>query len=104
MSCGKMYKETYVTLPGGFVLPISVVEETWVPYVMSDVTIEPEVADDTLSDFAADYLLEQMVAGQILASDESFAELNGIYRLEGNYACLEMIGHTRKEDIYGKYE
>ncbi|MBO5892076.1 MAG: sporulation protein YqfD [Oscillospiraceae bacterium] len=103
-SCGKMYKETYVTLPGGFVLPVSIAEEIWIPYELSDIAFATEVANDTLSDYAEDYLLKQMVAGRILTSDQSFAELNGAYQLEGNYACLEMIGQVRKEEIYGQHE
>ena len=104
LSCGKMYKETYVTLPGGFVLPISIVEETWIPYVLSDIVVAADMANDTLSDYAEDYLLKQMVAGRILTSNESFTDTNGVFQIEGNYACLEMIGQVRKEEIYGQHD
>ena len=104
LSCGKMYKETYVTLPGGFVLPISIVEETWIPYVLSDIVVAANMANDTLSDYAEDYLLKQMVAGRILTSNESFTDTNGVFQIEGNYACLEMIGQVRKEEIYGQHD
>ena len=104
MSCGKMYKETYITLPGGFTLPISFVAETWVPYTLTNAAFDQSQANQTLSDYAADYLSEQMVAGRILVKDESFVDVEGIYHLKSNYACLEMIGQVRKEDIYGKRE
>jgi hypothetical protein len=102
--CGKMYKQTYVTLPGGFVLPISIVSETWSICDFNDIVVEPNVAKETLSMYADSYLLKEMVAGKILATDESFSDSGTVYQIIGDYACLEMIGQTRKEEIYGKYD
>ena len=42
--------------------------------------------------------------GVILATDESFSNSGTVYQIIGDYACLEMIGQTRKEEIYGKYD
>ena len=102
--CGKMYKQTYVTLPGGFALPISIVSETWSICDFNDIVVEPDVAKETLSMYADSYLLKEMVAGKILATDESFSNSGTVYQIIGDYACLEMIGQTRKEEIYGKYD
>lgn len=104
MSCGKMYKETFITLPGGFILPVSFVEETWIPYTLTNITFNLPQANQILSDYALDYLSKQMVAGRILETNELLTDVDGIYHLKGNYACLEMIGQVRKEDIYGKRE
>lgn len=101
LSCGKMYKEMYVTLPGGFILPIAIVKEIWLPYKLSDAVIPQEAAYGVLSDSANKYILSQMIAGEIISADVSLCESNGTYQLQGKYACLEMIGQTRKEEIYG---
>ena len=103
-TCGKMYKELYMTLPGGFVLPVCLVEESWIPYNLTEVQYESAEANAHLSNYAAAYLSEQMIAGQILHSEESFVERDAVYLTEGKYACLEMIGQERKEEIYGKHQ
>ncbi|MBQ3541881.1 MAG: sporulation protein YqfD [Oscillospiraceae bacterium] len=103
-SCGKMYKETYMTLPGGFVLPVRVAEEIWIPCQVTDTQFDADEANTHLSGYAASYLSEQMIAGQVLSSKEDFSELEAVYQTEGKYACLEMIGKERKEEVYGKHE
>ena len=103
-TCGKMYKETYMTLPGGFILPVRVVEETWIPCQVTDTQFDANEANTHLSGYAAAYLSEQMIAGQVLGSEEAFVEQEAVYLTEGKYACLEMIGQERKEEVYGKRE
>ena len=46
-------------------------------------------------------LKDKMIAGEIISTDVLLCESNGTYQLQGKYACLEMIGQTRKEEIYG---
>ena len=94
-----MYKETYMTLPGGFTLPVRVVEETWIPYDLTDTQFDANEANTHLSGYAAAYLSEQMIAGQVLSADEVFSEHEAVYQTEGKYACLEMIGRFRQEQI-----
>jgi len=99
-TCDKMYLESYVTLPGGFRLPIIVVTETWTYYEESAVTLsQPE-----LSRFADRYLLEQMIAGKIVSRIETGTAEDGVYRFQGNYACTEMIGRVRSEETVKPYE
>ena len=93
-----------MTLPGGFVLPVCLVEESWIPYNLTEVQYESAEANAHPSNYAAAYLSEQMIAGQILHSEESFVERDAVYLTEGKYACLEMIGQERKEEIYGKHQ
>ena len=103
-TCGKMYKEIYMTLPGGLILPVSVAMESWVSYELSDIQFDANEADKHLSYYAATYLSEQMIAGQVFHSEELFDEQDAVYQIEGKYACLEMIGQERKEEVYGKYK
>ena len=90
-----MYLENYVTLPGGFVLPVSIVTEVWTQYSHAD---EIEGKDD-LSDFADSFLASTMRSGRILSRKENVTNEEGIAILEGNYQCYEMIGTQRQEEI-----
>jgi sporulation protein YqfD len=99
-TCDKMYEESYVTLPGGFRLPIILVTESWVYCEESDVTLQ----EPNLSGFANRYLLEQMIAGKVVSRLEQGSAENGLYRFQGNYACTEMIGQVRSEETIKPYE
>lgn len=98
-SCVKMYSEYYMTLPGGFRLPVCLAVERWTWYRCAAETIEPETAAKTLLDYSATYLQTQMIAGQILERREY---TNGSM-LYANYICREMIGQNRYEEIIDKY-
>lgn len=95
-SCVKMYAENYVTLPGGFQLPIAIVTETCISYDQTAATVQDEAV---LLSCAERYLRNQMVAGQILTKVETITEEDSVLILEGNYGCLEMIGLEQSEEI-----
>lgn len=95
-TCAKIYEEKYLTLPGGFRLPIALCREQWYDYEQ-----EPATATDIqslLSEFAAYYLPQQMLAGKINQSSEFFSHEDGYSVLEGIYSCYEMIGRSRPEE------
>ena len=105
VSCGRMYEEYYITLPGGFKLPLAVCVDTYHIYDMIPGVYGPEESREALAQFARRYLLRQMVAGQILLTDLRFTEDSGLFRLEGNCLCAEMIGRRKQEqigEIHGK--
>ena len=93
--CDKMYSENYVTLPGGFVLPVAIVTEVWTQYSHTDEITE----QDDLSDFADRFLASTMRSGRILSRKETVTNEEGIAILEGHYQCYEMIGTQRQEEI-----
>lgn len=103
--CDKMYEEYYLTLPGGFVLPVCLAVETVIQYsqTASEPTFfQPEVF---LGDYAASYLPTQMISGLITGKRGSYQQdqLVGVY--EASYTCIEMIGRERPEELdfyYGK--
>lgn len=106
-SCVKMYSENYITLPGGFQLPVAIVTEVWTYFDEEISVLSEEQATVVLSDFVKHYLPGQMVAGQILDKQESILPAEGVFCLEGKYACLEMIGVMRSEEImkpYGEHD
>ena len=98
-SCVKMYEENYVTLPGGFVLPVCLVTEIWIEYDSTAEKSDETIDSRTLRQFADAYLQQQMIAGSILAGEEALTEGDGVLRLKGKYDCLEMIGQSRNEEI-----
>lgn len=104
-SCGRMYKEYYMTLPGGFQLPAALCVEEYVVYQMDRQMIPQEDAERVLSEFAGNYVLRQMIAGEINSKVETIVLQNGVYRLSGKYICSEMISREQQEqigDINGK--
>ena len=98
-SCGRMYEEYYITLPGGFRLPFGWAVETYTDYETASAEIPQPEAQATLLGFAEAYLLQQMVAGRILEKEETVSLLDGVYLLEGEYVCTEMIGRVQREQI-----
>lgn len=92
-SCVKMYSEYYITLPGGFSLPLGIGVETHL--LWDSVDAETEDPTEMLEAYSRQYLLDHMSAGQIL--DERSVLMDG--RLYTDYICLEMIGQNRYEEI-----
>jgi len=96
-TCGRMYEEYYVTLPGGFQLPLALCVDQ---YIFWDAdSVETETAEAALKDYAAAYLKRQMAAGEIHLKSETITTTDGVHRLEGSYVCREMIGRPRQEQI-----
>ena len=106
-TCDKMYSESYLTLPGGFRLPVILITEQWTYYTPSEVCITEAPAGEVLQQFSKQYLAEQMLAGRILNAQESYSSEEDVFRLQGKYACHEIIGQVKNEEIiapYGKHD
>lgn len=98
-SCGRMYEEYYVTLPGGFQLPVALCVERFLQYDIQTAGLSETEAFDHLRVFSKRYLTGQMVAGKILDGSEMLRTENGAYQLIGSYICTEMIGREQQEQI-----
>lgn len=106
-TCDKMYVENFLTLPGGFQLPIGIVTETWVIYDCIDTQLEEDVLSKRLSAYAQEHLRKSMIAGEILSASVEAQADGDSYRLYGTYACREMIGRVQEEEIitpHGKHD
>lgn len=97
-TCGKMYVENCITLPGGFQLPIALVTEISVHAPVETTVISSEHNEIILSDFARRYLKQNMVAGEMIGSSEKQQRQKYTDRLRGTYMCREMIGRVRIEE------
>ena len=97
-TCVKMYEEDNLTLPGDFQLPISLIK---ISHQCYDIT-SAEITDDVylwLPQYARMYLQTQMIAGEILNEDLVWNISDQICMLTGSYACQEMIGQVKSEEI-----
>ncbi len=101
-TCVKIYTEQYVTLPGGFVLPVAFfIEEVIFAPIVSD---SPADTQSFMHSFITSYLQSQMVAGQILHASTVFTDGVEVSRLDGRFDCVEMIGMIRTEENLLQYE
>ena len=102
-SCAKIYERKYINLPGGFILPISILRERWIEY---DISTDPDSEQsEELFNFARAYVLKQTNAGKIQCTQERLTSQNGYVQLDAVYDCLENIGVIRVEENlldYGK--
>ena len=90
-TCVKMYSEDYLTLPGGFRLPVALVTDTY--YLCETGTI-PRGETDWLAGTARRTVLEQLRGGSILkeAFTQEGAELTAVLE------CREQVGEFRPGD------
>lgn len=99
-TCAKIYSERYLTLPGGFQLPLAVAVETWTDTTMDAMSLP---SDSYLGEAAANYLREQIL-GSILTADTLLTNGEDYVCLHGVYGCSEMIGRFRPEENLPDYE
>ena len=95
--CVKMYNRKYLTLPGGFELPVALICEEQIYYETE--CIDTPLTCEWLDEAAKQYVLSQMSAGQILTAHTQTAENENLYTIIGAYACREQIGENRIEEI-----
>lgn len=98
-TCGRIYEEYYLTLPGGFQLPIALCLETYSEYAVRDAALSEDRAVQLLDGFVQSYLPTQMAAGEIIHGDRQIERTEDAYHLRGAYVCAEMIGKEQQEQI-----
>lgn len=98
-TCDRMYEEYYITLPGGFQLPLAVTVERYTCWYTDVEGIPEEEAQHLLWSFGESYLLGQMVAGKIRSSQQTFLSEDDRTTMAGQYICVEMIGKMRRLQI-----
>ena len=104
-SCGRMYEEYYITLPGGFTLPVALAVQTHLCCETFPENSEQENRENTMKEFARSYLAEQMISGSIQREICLYETGDGICRLDADYLCRELIGRRVQEgkvEINGK--
>ncbi len=97
--CGRMYEEYFVSLPGGFQLPIAVCIDRYYCHETQSESVHETEAPSILQRFSDKYLTRQMTAGQILQMEYLLRTSEGRYQLKCNYICTEIIGREQREQI-----
>ena len=97
--CVKMFTEYALTLPGGFVLPVKLIQEEIQTTRTIEISKEEEQVRDGLVRYGTMYLSGEMVAGTVDSRREECDLDDGCWILSGDYACTEMIGIRRAEQI-----
>ena len=98
-TCGRMYEEYYITLPGGFQLPIALCTEVYDIGEAVPTDESQQYAESTLVCFSDAYLRSHMISGKIINRIHRVQKADGSYHLVGSYVCEEMIGIPRQEKI-----
>lgn len=95
--CVKMYEKRYLTLPGGFQLPVAWITEK--VYHCQSQTV-PEAADSLsrAEEFADRYIRDQMIAGEVISKEQTSQRKDDVFILSVAYACREQIGQHRIEE------
>ena len=98
-TCGRMYEEYYLTLPGGFRLPVCLGVETLTSWQTAESEWDARHMETDLMDHARRTVLEQTIAGTILGEEQSFFRKNGVYGISSRFLCSEMIGRVITQEI-----
>lgn len=101
-SCDKMEKRQPLTLPGGYELPVALIWETYTPYTLRETALTETAAQLLLAEYAETVTSADMVAGEILARDLDLTVRRGIYRLDWDMDCREMIARSVEFDFSEK--
>ena len=93
-TCVKINREFPLTLPGGFTLPVSLIQEQILHY-----ETQPEDMDlQWVGECCQQYLKSQMIAGKIISEEMQAIRSRDITRYTGKYFCTEIIGQTKYEE------
>ena len=97
-TCAKMYVEDYWTFPGGYQLPAALIKISYWNHEMLPAS-SSDVDNQWFSRFAREYLGDHLVSGKILDERLQQQETEDLFLLSGTYACHEMIGKEKYEEI-----
>lgn len=92
--CDKIVKKTQLSLPGGYVLPITWVTENYLEYNTHQGQLDAEVAAYILRQGLKSRLEEMVPEGEILRTDYTLALDGSFYTMTLTAECLEDIAKT----------
>jgi hypothetical protein len=98
-SCDTICKRDFLTLPGGFALPVAWITEQVTCYKTEDRMKEDPSEFAWLHTAADAYLQERLMVGRITDSSVCVLPDTHAYALEIHYSCYEMIGKVSNKEI-----
>ena len=99
-SCVKMYKQYYIVLPGSFVLPFSLLTSTEIGFESEPALSSEDIDFGWVDNAVVVYLHEQMSSGCVLSKVTKTESADDVLIYYGAFACREMVGKKRSEEIY----
>ena len=99
-TCDKMTNMQWVSLPGGYILPVGFMIETASETKLEAIMIGAETARDAMEAYFQQTVLSSMIAGRILEEKTSLRESGTVYRMSGEFICSEMIARQRNAQIF----
>lgn len=97
--CDRIKSVYYMTLPGGFRLPLAFIIETVTSYETVSTKTDKTAASKILASTMERCLLDTMVAGKINHTVTNCQTQRETYTMTGEYECNEMICQIRTEEI-----
>lgn len=94
-SCDKMINVWTLKLPGGYSLPFQVETVTLRSFDATTLAADEQQAQDVLWQFARDYTLNDMIAGEILGQSGEVTGKDGVFCLDAAFSCREMIARQQ---------
>ena len=101
-TCDKMIDSRVLTLPGGYVFPLTVETEIVREYELQPEKLPQSVAQALLTEYIQNSVRQSMVAGTILQEDYRLTKAAGGYVLSGALSCEEMIARTVPLPLMGE--
>ena len=98
-NCVRIYDKKPLTLPGGYVLPVSLIEETIYYYELEQYYPEDMRQFEWAGQYADKYLREHIILRKHAVVSEEQTLVGGVYKLNIQYNCLEQIGVRKKEEF-----
>ncbi len=98
VTCDKIYAEYPLFLPGGFTLPVAIAVESVIHYDTAVVQINQENVVSELKRASKEYVLSQMISGEILDSSQLVNVSEQLCTLTEEFTCREMIGRVKNEE------
>ena len=101
-TCVKMYEERYLTLPGGFQLPVCLIRQDIVQYDLQEEALSAQFGQ-WMPAVMESYMKKQMLAGEIHYARDFSECLDDIFYMSSRYSCLEQIGIRKIEESWKDY-
>ena len=102
ISCVKIYEEKYLTLPGGFQLPVCLIRQDVISYDLQE-NIMPADSALWMTASLKSYLQQQMLAGEITFCRDSTECLDKLFYMNSRFSCIEQIGVRKIEESWKDY-
>ena len=92
-SCDKITKEKKIVLGDGYILPVYLVEQQWIPYTPEPVTLEAASLQSELEENARQEV-QNRIQGEIVTISHSLSAEKDLAVLDTVSECREQIGEV----------